>query len=373
MGIRTATVTRGPLAKTVRAVGFLRAPEMGLVDVSLKISGWIDKLYANQEGMHVNKGEPLFDLYSPDLQVAEEELISATKTLHALSPDAGDQVRKESAMFVASARRKLQLWGVADQDIDAIAKASEMPRTVTFRSPANGTIVDTSVVEGSAVPAGAKLMRIEDHSKLWLDIQVYEEQMPFIALGQNVEAVVDGIPGRTFTAAIHFIHPHVDPMTRTVTVRTTLDNTAMKMKPGMYATVNILTHPVADTIQIPREAVIDTGTRQIAFVVQSEGHFAPRKVRMGVEGDNDQVQILEGLVPGEVVVTSGQFLLDVESRTTEAIQKLQDKPSVDATDVPAPATTDPSRIHQPITDQSTTQPATTPTDPSHSMMIETHP
>jgi Cu(I)/Ag(I) efflux system membrane fusion protein/cobalt-zinc-cadmium efflux system membrane fusion protein len=121
MGIRTATVTRGPLAKTVRAVGFLRAPEMGLVDVSLKISGWIDKLYANQEGMHVNKGEPLFDLYSPDLQVAEEELISATKTLHALSPDAGDPVRKESAMFVASARRKLQLWGVADQDIDAIA------------------------------------------------------------------------------------------------------------------------------------------------------------------------------------------------------------------------------------------------------------
>ncbi len=323
MGVRTAEVTRGPLEKTVRTVGVLRAPEPGLHDVSLKINGWIDKLYADQEGMHVHRGEPLFNVYSPDLQVAEEELISAVKALRSLDVGASDPVRKESEGLVASAKRKLGLWDIAEEDVEAIDKASKAPKTVTFRSPADGEVVEKMVVQGSAVQAGMKLMRIEDHSKMWLDAQVYEEQIPVVSLGQTVEAAVDGVPGKTFNGRITFIHPHVDHMTRTVTVRITLDNVEMKLKPGMYATARIVTQPFADAIQVPREAVIDTGTRQIAFVVQPEGRFSPRMVRMGIVGDGDRVQILEGLAPGETVVTSGQFLLDVESRTTEAIQKLR--------------------------------------------------
>jgi RND family efflux transporter MFP subunit len=174
-----------------------------------------------------------------------------------------------------------------------------------------------------------KLMRIEDHSKMWLKVQVYEEQIPLVALGQTVEASVEALPGQILRGSITFIYPHMEHMARTATVRVTLDNPAAKLRPGMYATARIITRPVANAIQIPREAVIDTGTRQIAFVARPEGRFEARLVRMGMTGDGEVVEILEGLMPGETVVTSGQFLMDVESRTTEAINKLRGATSRD--------------------------------------------
>lgn len=330
MGIRTAEVSRGALEKTVRAVGMLEVPEPAQYDINLKVSGWIKTLYADQNGMHVHRGARLFDLYSPDLQVASEELIGAVKSLQSLDPTASDALRAESKKLVDSARQKLRLWDVADEDINAIANADKAPETVPFRDPADGDVVDKTVVEGSAVQAGMKIMRIEDHTKLWLEAQVYGDDMPLIALGQIVKATVDGAPGKTYAGPITFIYPHLDHMARTMSVRVTLDNPGHELKPGMYATANIVTKPVPDAVWAPREAVIDTGTRQIAFVALPEGRFEPRKVRMGILGDDDRVQILEGLAPGERVVTSGEFLLDVESRTTEAIDKLRQSPANDS-------------------------------------------
>jgi RND family efflux transporter MFP subunit len=322
MGVRTARVTRGPLMKTVRTVGLLRLPEPGMHDVALKIGGWIDKLYADQDGMHVVKDEPLFDLYSPDLQVAEQELIGAVKSEKALPADASSALRREGQSMVESSKRKLRLWDVAEQDIEAIAKADQPPKDVPFRSPATGHIEDKMIVQGSAVQMGMKLMRVADHTEMWLDAQVYEDQLPVVKLGQAVVAILDGLPGTSFKGNVSFMYPHVDATTRTLTVRMTLENPHFQLKPGMYATVEIMTQPSPDTIQVPREAVIDTGTRQIAFIAEGEGHFTPRQVRMGIMGDNDMVEILDGLAPGEMVVTSGQFLMDVESRTIEATQKL---------------------------------------------------
>ena len=273
--------------------------------------------------MHVHKGDPLFEIYSPDLQIAEEELISAVGSLRSLDPNASDQVRADAQRLVDSTKRKLALWDIAAEDIDAIARADKAPRTILFRSPAHGEVMDKMIVQGSYVQAGMKLMRIEDHSQMWLKVQVYEDQIPVVKLGQTVEATVEALPGETFSGPISFIYPHLDHMARTSIVRVTLDNADMKLRPGMYVTANIITQPVPDAIQVPREAVIDTGTKQIAFVVQGQGHFTPRNVRMGILGDDDRVQILDGLSPGETVVTSGQFLLDVESRTTEAINKLR--------------------------------------------------
>jgi len=323
MGVRTAEVSRGPLTKTVRTVGILEVPEPGQYDINLKVNGWIKNLYANQEGMHVHKGEALFDLYSPDLELAEEELIGAVKSLKSLDPNAPDALRSESQNLVDSAKQKLRLWDVADQDIDAIANADKAPQAVPFRNPADGDVADKMVVQGSGVQAGMKVMRIEDHTKLWLKAQVYEDDMPLVSLGQIVQVTVDGVPGKTYSGPITFIYPHLDHMTRTMTVRVTLENPKHELSPGMYATANIMTQPVSDAVWVPREAVIDTGTRQFAFVALGDGHFEPRKVRMGVMGDDDRVQIVEGLAPAETVVTSGQFLLDVESRTTEAIDKLR--------------------------------------------------
>lgn len=330
MGVTTAPIVRGALSVTVRAVGMLDVPETGLHDVTLKINGYIQKLYADTEGMSVAKGDVLFDLYSPDLQLAEQELIVARQNLNASGNGAGDSVRNDARNLVDSARQKLRLWDIADQDIDAIAASTQPPKAVPFRSPAGGHIVDKIVVDGSAVQTGMKVMRIEDHSRLWLNAQVYEDQISMIKIGQEVRATVDGVPGKTFTGKVSFIYPHLDHMARTETVRTVLDNPGHELRPGMYAAAEIVTQPISDAVISPREAIIDTGTQQIAFVMDpaSAGHFQPRKVRMGIAGDDDKVQITEGLAPGDQVVTSGQFLMDVESRTTEAIEKLRGSAAV---------------------------------------------
>jgi Cu(I)/Ag(I) efflux system membrane fusion protein/cobalt-zinc-cadmium efflux system membrane fusion protein len=294
MGVRTIEVTRGSLERTIRTVGMLQVPEPGLHDITLKVGGWIDKLYADTDGMRVSKDQPLFELYSPELQVAEEELIAARRAVQALDANASEPVRQEAQAMVESSKRKLRLWDVSDQDIDAIAQADRAQRTVTLRSPADGHVVEKQVVQGSAVQVGTKLMRIEDHSKLWLDAQVYEEQLPWVEMGQAVTATVDGVPDRTFTGKVTFVYPHVDHMTRTTTVRTMIENPDHELRPGMYATANITARLVQDAVLVPREAVIDTGTRQFAFVSIGEGRFQPRKVRMGMRGD-ERVQILEGL------------------------------------------------------------------------------
>jgi membrane fusion protein, copper/silver efflux system len=322
MGVQTASVTRGPLQVTIHAVGLFKLPEPGLHDVSLKMGGWIDKLYADQQGMHIGKGEPLFALYSPELQVAAQELISAVESRRSLGSEASTALRNEAENLVASARRKLQLWDLDEQEIDAIAKADRPPRDVVFRSPAMGHLEEKMIVQGSAVQPGMKLLNIADHATMWLDAEVYEAQIPLVKMGQTVEATLDAIPGKTFTGKVTFIYPHVDHMTRTLMVRATFDNPDFALKPGMYADANVIAQPVGDAVQVPQEAVIDTGTKQIAFIAESGGHFSPKTVRVGIRADDGRLQIVEGLQVGETVVTSGQFLLDVESRTNEAIAKL---------------------------------------------------
>jgi RND family efflux transporter MFP subunit len=338
MGVQTAEVTRGPLHQTIRAVGLFKVPEPGLHDISLKVGGWIDTLYADQEGMHVHQGEVLFEMYSPDLQVAEQELISAVKSQKTLPGDASANLRDEAQGLIDSAKRKLRLWDVAEQDIDAIANADQPPKDIPFRSPATGHVEDKMIVQGSAVEPGSKLMRIADHTKMWLDAEVFEEQIPLIQLGQTVNVTLDAIPGKTFTGKIDFIYPHLDHVTRTLTVRSTFDNPNFELKPGMYADANIVTAPLADVVQAPQEAVIDTGTKQIVFVDEGGGLFSPRTVRAGVRGDGDRIQIIEGLAVGEKVVTSGEFLMDVESRTQEAIAKLRGGSDQPAHADPSPPT-----------------------------------
>ena len=356
MGVRTAAATRGALTKTVRAVGVLKLPESGLHDISLKVGGWIDTLYANQEGMHINKGDVLFDLYSQELQVASQELISAIAAEKALPPDADEVVRKESRSLIESAKRKLRLWDVAEQDIDAIAKADRPPKDIPIRSPASGHLEDKTIVQGSAVQPMMKLMQVADHTKMWLEAQIYQDQIPLIKIGQEVRATIDGMPEQSWKGAITFIYPHVDHMTRTLAVRITLDNPDFALKPGMYATAEVMTQPMKDAVLVPREAVIDSGIRQIVFIDEGDGHFTPRQVRMGLSGDDGIVQIIEGVAADEKVVTSGQFLMDVESRTLEATQKLS------APDADSMTTGSTMRSDEPSRDMPPAAPATMPAD-----------
>ena len=319
MGVRVAQVTEGPLRGTVRAVGFLKEAEPNIHDINLRLSGWVEKLHANTEGMHVRKGDPLFELFSPQLQVAVEEIIAARR---AVTSEPTDELasKSASALYEAS-ERKLLLLGLDKDQVATLARLDHAPRTIPFISPVHGHVTEKAIVEGAALKEGERVLRIVDHSMLWLDAQIYESQLPFIKTGQKATATISSIPGKQFAGEVTFIHPHVDPATRTVMVRVVIPNEELILKPGMYATVLISSELADQVVLVPREAIIDTGTRQVAFIARPGGHFEPRKVKMGVAAEDGMVQVLEGLAPGETVVTSGQFLIDAESRMKEAIEK----------------------------------------------------
>lgn len=325
MGIRVAEVREGPLRLHLRSVGILREAEPNQRDVTLKVPAWIERLDADTEGMFLRAGDPLFDVYSPDLLVAQEELVAARAARDRLPADADAAVARVADDVLEAARRKLLLWDVAAEEVAAIEKEGKSRRTIRFRSPIDGFLTEKMVVRGAAVEPGMRLLRIVDQSKLWLDAQVYEEQLPYLALGQKLVATVKGLPGRAFEGEVTRILPRAEPTARTVAVRIDVPNAELLLKPGMYAIVSAEITLADRAVLAPREAVIDTGTRAIAFLSREGGRFEPRVVKVGVESLDGEVQVLSGLAPGDRVVTSGQFLLDVESRLREAIQKMLDE------------------------------------------------
>jgi RND family efflux transporter MFP subunit len=281
------------------------------------VSGWIERLPAHTEGMHLAKGDPLFDLYSPALEAAVAELIAARRSRDRLGR--GDEPAA-AGRVLAAAERKLLLYGLTADEVARLAGLDRPPRALTFRSPIRGHLVEKNVVEGAAVEAGGRVMRIVDHSQLWLDARVFEQDLARVRVGQAARTILTALPGRTVEGEVIFIHPHVDEATRTATVRLVVPNPTLLLRPGMYASVEILTEAPEPKLLVPREAVIDTGRRQVAFVAHEGGHFEPRRLTLGSEADGI-VEVLAGLRAGERVVTSGQFLLDAESRTREAVAK----------------------------------------------------
>jgi RND family efflux transporter MFP subunit len=352
MGVRVARVSRGPVRQEIRAVGYLQEAQPNVRDVNLRVSGWVEKLHADTIGMAVSRGTPLFDLYSPEVQVAAEELIAARQSLAALPRDADAVARKTSQTIFDATRLKLEQWGLDAAQVGRLAQLDHAPRTVTFTSPIDGYVMQKMVVQGSAVKLGDMALRIVDLSTVWLDAQVYAQDLPFIKLGQSATAEVEGVPGKVFEGKVVFIHPQVDPQTRTVTVRMALSNQELSLRPGLYATSHIESQVADDAVLVPLEAVLDTGTRQVVFVAEGHGQFSPRRVRTGSAGSDGTIQVVDGLAPGETVVSSGQFLLDAESRMREAVQKhLRERLLVDgstavATAAPAaPTATAPEHNH----------------------------
>jgi RND family efflux transporter MFP subunit len=313
VGIRTAPVRRGALTRAIRATGTLEEAESNVHDVNLRVGGWIERLQADTVGMHVEAGDPLFDLYSPELQVAVDELIASRR-------DGGGDGAGRAALVQAT-RRKLERYGLRAAEIDRLGSFPQAPRSVTFTSPVTGHVTEKRVVAGGAVQAGERVLRIVDHSTLWLDVQVHPADLPLVTLGARVTARIEGARGADVEGLVVFVHPHLDPSTRTATVRARIPNPDLTLRPGMYAIVRVDATVATDALVVPREAVIDTGARQLLFVAPGEGRFEPREVTVGETGDDGGVEVRRGVAEGERVVTSGQFLLDAESRTQEAIRK----------------------------------------------------
>lgn len=308
MGVRTAPVAKGPVRRVLRTVGAVEFNETALADVTTKFSGWIEKLYVDSTGREVKKGEPLFEIYSPDLYSAQNEYVLA--------------LNQASGGLRASARQKLNLYDISEAQIAQLEKSRQPQRTLSIAAPINGIVVEKMAVQGQKAEAGMKLYRLADLSIVWVQSQIYEQDLAYIKLGQEAEVSLSYLPDRKFSGRVTYIYPTVDEKTRTARVRMEFHNPGLFMKPGMFATVEIRAELNASALLVPDTAVLRSGEKNTVFVALEGGKFEPRTVRLGPRSENNTYEVIDGLKEGEQVVVSGQFMLDSESQLREAIQKM---------------------------------------------------
>lgn len=313
MGVRTATVERAALARSLRTVGTVAIDEALVSDVNLKIAGWIEHLRVDTLWAPVQAGQPLFDLYAPDLYAAQQEYLLALQ----------GRDGPHGAELLAAARTKLRFLDIGDDAIAALEKAGVPARTMTIAAPRNGVVAAKNVNAGTYAMPGMTTMRIADLSQVWIDAVVYEHQLDpaLVRAGQTASVVPALAAAQPITARIDYVYPTIDPRLREVRVRLVVDNRDGLLKPGMFATVTI-SEQAAPALVVPREAVMGTGERHVVFVATGEGRFEPRTVTLGRAGDDGRIAVLAGLQAGERVVTSGQFLLDSETRMREGLAKV---------------------------------------------------
>lgn len=322
MGIRMAPVMRKPLTKDIRTLGNVTFDETRIYLVNTKFSGWIEKLYVNFVGVQVKKGQPLFDIYSPELVTAQEELLLAVEQYISLSTSSYPCVREGCKSLLEASRTRLRNWDLTDAQISEIEKKGRVRKTLTIYSPASGVVVKKNAFEGRFVKAGEDQFEIADLSRVWVDVDVYEYELPWIQTGMKADMELAYLPGKNFTGEVLYVYPYLEMKTRTAKVRLQFSNSDGQLKPGMYANIVLESIISRESLVIPQEAVIDSGVRRLVFVSRGKGKFEPREVRLGVEGSNYEFEVLEGLSEGEEIVVSGQFMLDSESRLREAIQKM---------------------------------------------------
>lgn len=308
-GVRTERAENKFLVDTVRTAGIVRADETRETRIHTKWSGWIDEFFASFVGQTIRKGDPLFSVYSPDLVTAQQEFLLAARA-------AREQPGEPNERALAAARSRLRFWDVPEETLREIERTGKLQRTVTIRAPRDGTLVRKAVAPGMYIEPSMELYVLADLSSVWVLVDLYEYEIPRISVGQKARFVPVGATGEEFEAKVAFIPPAVSPETRTVKVRLEIANDPMRLRPGEYGTVS-LEIPLGEAVAIPADAVIDTGTRQVAFVHRGGGLFEPRELRLGARA-GDRVQILAGIEEGEEVVTRAQFMLDSESRLRAA-------------------------------------------------------
>ena len=314
MNIHTATVTRGPLRRLVRTVGVIDYNEAGLADVTTKFKGWVEKLYVDTTGQQVHRGEPLFEIYSPELYSAQREYVIALEGTNAPG----------GAALKSSARTKLKFFDISDEQIADLERTREPRKTLRVVAPQDGFVVEKLVVEGQMVDAGMKLYRLADLGLVWAQAQIYEQDLDYLKLGQEATVTLSYLPDREFRGRVTYIYPSVDEKTRTARVRMEFHNPGYFLKPGMFATVQVLSELAPSVLLVPDMAILRSGERNTVFLALEGGRFEPRTVVLGPQAENDTYQVLSGLNEGERIVTSGQFLLDSESQLRQAIQKMSE-------------------------------------------------
>lgn len=339
LGVRTEPVGRRSLARTVRAVGTIEIDERGQHTVSPKFEGWIERLHVNTTGQSVARGQPLAEVYSPELVSAQREYLIAFKATQAMS-DAGSDALTGIKHLADAALERLRNWDISEQQLARLRETGEPRRTLTLVAPASGVIVKDPPVAGMRFMPGEALFRIADLSRVWMVGDVFEQDLALVKTGTRATLTVSAFADRSFPGVVTFVYPMLNPETRTARVRVELANPQRQLMPGMYGSVDIAAGAKGEVLVVPDSAVIDSGVRQAVLVALGGGRFEPREVKLGTRGDG-YAEVLAGVKEGESVVTRANFLIDSESNLRAALAGFAaDKgASAQATDAPAMAAT----------------------------------
>jgi Cu(I)/Ag(I) efflux system membrane fusion protein len=318
LGVRTEPAALRALSRTVRAVGTVQVNERLEHTVAPKFEGWIQRLLVSTPGERVSRGQPLMQVYSPELIAMQQEYLIALRGLKLLK-DAGPEALANMSRLRDSSLQRLRNWDIANEDLAALHEEGVVRNAIMFRSPITGVVIEKPAMQGMRFMPGEKLYRIAEMSSLWLLAEVFEQDMAGIRIGQSAQIRVNAYPEKVFDGTVLFVYPNVTPETRTARVRIDIGNIEGLLRPDMYANVELATGGSAGKrLAIPDSAVLDSGDRQLVLVQRGEGLFDPREVKLGRRGDG-YVEVLKGLKAGEHVVVSANFLIDSESNLKAAV------------------------------------------------------
>ena len=316
IGVRSAPAAYATLTQEIRAVGTVGYDERGLTQVTVKTSGWVREVFVDSIGRPVRKGDPLFTLYSPDLLATQDEHLLAVKAQARLVVSPLGDAKANAASLVASTRERLRLWDVTDAQMAMLERRGKAEPVLTVYAPSSGIVMKREALPGKYVEPGTTLYEVADLSTVWISADIYESEVAAVTLNQPASVTFAAYPGETFRGTVSYIYSTLNAEARTVRVRVEMPNPGLRLKPGMFGTVTLVTN-AARMLVVPKEAVLDTGLRQLVFMDRGEGAYAPYPVKLG-RRSQDSVEVLEGLKEGDRVVTSANFLLDAESKLTSA-------------------------------------------------------
>ncbi len=316
IGVRSTAATYQTLTQEIRTVGTVGYDERGLTQVTLKISGWIREVFVNSLGRPVRKGEPLFTVYSPDLLATQDEYLLALRAQAQLAASPLDEAKANAASLVASARERLRLWDLTDAQIKGLERRGKAEPVLTVYAPSSGIVLKREALPGKYVEPGTTLYEVADLSTVWISADIYESEVASVKLDQPISVSFAAYSGETFHGNMAYIYPSLNQESRTVRVRFELPNPGLKLKPGMYGNVSLQTD-AAKALVVPKEAVLETGLRQLVFMDRGQGRYEQTLVKLG-RRNQDHVEVMEGLKEGDQIVTSANFLLDAESKLTSA-------------------------------------------------------
>lgn len=325
IGVKTSEASIMPLQKIIRTVGRIEYDERRIATVNTKFEGWIERLYVDYTGRYVKKGEPLAEIYSPELFATQQEFLNLLKWKDSgsrvegqgssnsdSSLNIGEMLSRDAASIIEAARQRLKLWDITEEQIKKIEQTRQPMRTLTIHSPVSGYIVQKMALQGMRVMPGEKLFDVADLSTVWVISDIYEYELPLMKVGQTANISLSYFPGKEFSSRIDYIYPALSGETRTLKARFTIPNPNALLKPQMFTNVEIKVN-LGKRLAVPEDAVLDTGTRQVVYVDKGEGYFEPREVMLGISA-NGFKEVIRGLKAGEKVATSAAFIIDSEAQ-----------------------------------------------------------